>query len=567
MFTSLPKNPQDLLQWEWSQFEPYARTLVDCPLNKKTLNEWLADWSSLSECIDEYYNRLYVGMTLNTADQGARQRFDHFMDTIYPAFMDTDQKLKLKLLSSGLEPDGFQIQLRNIRAEADLFRSENLPNLAEEQKMANDFDKILGAQSVILEGTELTITQLLPIYRDPDRSKREQAWKLGSQRQLADRPAINDLWKKLLSLRTKIASTAGRPDYRTYRWQQLLRFDYTPEDCYKFHQAIEDAVVPVATRIYKRRSEKLGTKSLRPWDVDVDALGRPALKPFKNAEELQNKIAAIFRNLDPTLGANFETMIREGLLDLENRKNKGDGAYCASFNIIRKPFIFANVVGIHYDVQTVLHEGGHAMHVFESAHLPYFAQLGVPSEFAEVASMGMELLGFPYFTEELGGFYTPVDAARAQIEHLEANILFWPYMAMVDAFQHWVYENPERASDSANCDARWVELSRRFMPGIDWSGLEDAEATGWQRKHHIHTLPFYYVEYGLALLGAMQVWGNSLKDQPAAVTSYRQALSLGGTVALPQLYQAAGARLAFDAPTLKKAVDLAESVIEELENA
>jgi oligoendopeptidase F len=297
----------------------------------------------------------------------------------------------------------------------------------------------------------------------------------------------------------------------------------------------------------------------------VDPLNRPPLKPYQDADELKTKAVAIFHQVDPQLGKYFETMVKEGLLDIENRKNKAPGAYCTSFATLRRPFIFENAVGLHDDVSTLLHESGHAFHVFESAALPYIQQLAVGMEFAEVASMGMELLASPYLTRDNGGFYSAKEAACARIQHLETSILFWPYMAIVDAFQHWVYENPAQGSDPDQCDACWTDLWRRFRPGVDWNGFEDVVATGWQRKPHIHTNPFYYVEYGLAQLGAVQVWGNALKNQAKAVASYRRALALGGSVALPELYQTTGAHFAFDAATLQNAVDLMENVIEQLE--
>jgi oligoendopeptidase F len=259
-------------------------------------------------------------------------------------------------------------------------------------------------------------------------------------------------------------------------------------------------------------------------------------------------------------------MRNEDLLDLENRKNKAPGGYTTHFDVTRRPFVFMNAVGIHDDVQTLLHEGGHAFHYFEASPLRYIQQAHVPMEFAEVASMSMELLASPYLAKDSGGFYSSADARRARVEHLEGNILFWPYMAVVDAFQHWVYENPQDAADPAACDAAWGREWKRFMCVVEWDGLEDEMVTGWQRKLHIFQVPFYYVEYGLAQLGAVQVWRNALQDQNGAVASYRKALSLGGTVTLPQMYQTAGARLAFDAGTLGEAVALMEAKIAELES-
>jgi oligoendopeptidase F len=344
----------------------------------------------------------------------------------------------------------------------------------------------------------------------------------------------------------------------------MLRFDYTPQDCVRFHQAIEKVVVPAVQHLYEKRRRRLGVKTLRPWDLEVDPQSRPPLRPFQDVSQLEQGVAAIIQAIDPQLGAYFDIMRREGLLDLENRKGKAPGGYCTDFPASRRPFIFMNAVGIHDDVQTLLHEGGHSFHVFESAHLPYAQQKEVGLEFAEVASTSMEYLGAQFLTNP-GGFYSPAEAARARIAHLEETLAFWPYMAVVDAFQHWVYENASEALDPSNCDQKWSELWRRFMIGVDWSDMEEEMATGWQRKLHILQSPFYYIEYGLAQLGAFQVWRNSLKDAPGAVAAYRRALSLGGSVALPDLYRAAGARLAFDELALKEAVDLALQTIHELE--
>ena len=275
----------------------------------------------------------------------------------------------------------------------------------------------------------------------------------------------------------------------------------------------------------------------------------------------------MFHRVDSRFGEYYDTMARESLLDLDNRKNKAPGGYCTSFPMSRRPFIFANAVGLPDDLQTMLHESGHAFHNFERYALPYTQQRQVGLEFAEVASMSMELLAAPYLAAKDGGVYSEADAARAHIEHLEKNILFWPYMAVVDAFQHWVYENPADAADPSKCDAQWAAQWNRFMSGVDWSGLEEEMKTGWQRKLHIHQVPFYYVEYGLAQLGAVQIWANALSDQAGAVASYRRALALGGTVLLPQLFAAAGAKFAFDAATLRKYVDLMERTIEKLEAA
>ena len=566
MLASLPQTVPALLKWQWSEIEPHFNDLAARGLSAQNVDAWLADWSALDERISEVYARLSLAKTQNTADKDAEQAFNVFLDSIYPNAEAARQKLREKLLASGLAPTGFEMPLKKMRASAELFRDVNLPLLIQEQKLVSQYEKIIGAQTVAWDGKEVTISQLRPVFQNPDRATRERAWHASMSRQLADRQAINDLWKEFLSLRCKIAANADKPDYRAYKWQQLHRFDYTPDDCRTFHRAIEQAIVPAAQRIYERRRERLGVSSLRPWDLDVDPHGRAPLKPFSTGEELKAIAASIFNRVDPKLGEYFGTMMRESLLDLENRKNKAPGAYCTAFSFSKRPFIFENAVGLHSDLQTILHESGHAFHCFERFPLPYAPQRQIGMEFAEVASMAMELLASPYLAKNQGGVYSDADAARARIEHLESEILFWPYMAVVDAFQHWVYKNPDAARDASNCDAEWARQWNRFMVGVDWSGFEPEMMTGWHRKLHIHEVPFYYVEYGLAQLGAVQVWGNALRDQAGAVASYRRALALGGTVSLPQLYATAGAKFAFDAATLQSAVSLMERVIGELES-
>jgi oligoendopeptidase F len=564
MLTPLPPDATEFKNWSWEQIEPYYEDLLARDLTAANSEQWLADWSHLAKLVDEANWRLYDANAIDTTDKQAEGQYTTFLEEIQPRSREADQKVKEKLLASGLTPAGYEIPLRNLRAQAALYREANLPLLAEDKKLCMEYDRIIGAQTVMWAGQELTIPQLSPIYQEIDQQKRESAWRLAAERQLADRQAISELWGRMLELRTRIAKKADLPDYRAYRWSVLLRFDYSKEDCHRFHQAIEQVVVPAATAVYEKRRQRLGLKTLRPWDLDVDPFNRPPLRPYQTIEELESKTSAIFHQVDPQLGKYFDRMRSEKLLDLDNRKGKAPGGYCNAYEAAGVPFIFMNAVGLHDDVQTLLHEGGHAFHVFECSHLAH-QQIEVPLEFAEVASMGMELLAAPYLTAEKGGFYTPQEAARARIETLESNLRFWPYMAVVDAFQQWVYDDPTQASDPANCDAKWAEQWERFMVGVDWSGLEEVKNTGWQRKLHIHVEPMYYVEYGLAQLGAAQVWRNALSDQAGAVAAYRRALSLGGAVTLPQMYAAAGAKFAFDEEILGQAVDLMMKTIGELE--
>jgi oligoendopeptidase F len=565
-----PKNifsPQELLNLTWSQIGSVADELVERPISAATVESWLMDWSDLSRTVSEAYQRRYVASTVDTTDSLAHEQYTAYLDHIHPQWQAVEQKLKEKLIASGLQPKGMEIPLRNMRAEAALYREENLSLLSEDLKLGIEYDQIIGDQAVTWEGQELTLTQLLPVFLEADRDKRERAWRLAAERRLKDRSALNDLWARFMKVRGQIAAFAGLPDFRAYKWQQLLRFDYTPQDCFSFHGAIEEVVVPAATRLYEKRRQKLGVQSLRPWDLDVDLYGQEPLRPYQANQELIYKTATIFNRVDPQLGEYYTIMRREGLLDLENHKGKAPGGYCTNYDLVRRPFIFMNGVGVHDDVMTLLHEGGHAFQVFETAYLPYHSQLQVTMEFAEVASMGMELLASPYISADQGGFYSQKDAARARLTHLEQIILFWPYMAVVDAFQHWAYENHAIATDPANCEAKYVEIWQRFMPGIDWSGLEDSLLTRWHRQGHVYQVPFYYVEYGLAQLGAVQIWRNALTNQSKAVADYRKALALGGTAAIPQLFNTAGAKFAFDAATLREAVTLIESTMHQLEES
>jgi len=549
-----------LISRTWADFEPRYIALAEQALDQGNLDEWLENWSDLLSEVREQGSRLYVMTSVNTNDGEAKERFTQYLDTTQQQSAAWEQKLKQKLLDSGLEPVGFEIPLRNMRAEAALFREANLPLHAEESKLSMEFDEIMGAQTVKWDGEEKTLTGLKPIYQEADRARREAAWRLASNRQLADREKVNALWKRFLDVRLKMAENAdfGR-DYRAFRWEEFQRFDYTPDDCFAFHQAIEEVVVPVCTRLYEERRKALGYDSLRPWDLDVDPRGRPPLKPFSSVQDLDERAARVFEKVDPVLGEYYQDMRRLGLLDLDNRKGKAPGGYCETFAKIRTPFIFMNAVGIHDDVLTLLHEGGHAFHVYESRLQRLEHLTNVNTEFAEVASMSMEHLSAPYLSESEGGFYSEADANRAIADHLTRCLTFWPYMAVVDAFQHWVYANPDIAHVGEACDHEWSRLWDRFMPGVDWTGLDDDKANGWHRKLHIHVVPLYYVEYGLAQLGALQVWRNAQKDRASAIAQYRHSLALGGSRPLPELFAAAGARFAFDAGTMKDVVGAMET--------
>ena len=568
LFEALPASAEEFGTWTWQQIAPYYDDLLTRELSAANVEQWLTDWTRISALLDELNTRYTIATTVNTADEETDRRYKVYLDEIVPPMMEAEQKVKEKLLASGLEPAGFAVPLRKLRTDAALYREANLPLLNEARKQMLEYEQLAGARTVEWEGKEIPLTQLYPVLEEPDRARRERAWRLRDARILADTPALANLWRRMIETRARIAANAGFDNYRSYRWQQLYRFDYTPDDTKRFHAAIEEVVVPAAQRINARRREQLGVPVLRPWDSDVDLTGRAPLRPYATIDELEARTSNIFHAVDQQLGGYFDIMRREGLLDLDSRQNKAPGGYSLAYTVTRRPFIFANSTGTHEDVQTLLHEGGHAFHSFEVAPLPYLQQRQeqmTPIEFAEVASMGMELLASPYLTMEHGGFYTPQQAARARVDNMRGFILFWPYMAMIDALQHWIYENQEEAADLARCDDYWATLEDRFHPDLDWSGLETEKRTFWHRQGHVFTDPLYYIEYGVAQLGAVQLFGNAQRDQAAAVAAYRRALALGATVSLPELYTAAGIRFAFDAATLREGVDLLERTIAELE--
>jgi oligoendopeptidase F len=564
---ALPTDAKSILALTWADYEPHYQELEARLLNEENIQAWLDDWSRLASTADEHYWRLYIATTVDTADTQSEDQFNKYIEEIQPQVKTAEQKLKAKLLASGLSPKGFETALRRMRAEAEIFTEENLPLLAEEQKLETEYNKIRGSLTFMWEGEERTLMQMFPLMYENDRSIRQRAWEAVEAQFANVRQSTNDVWERFVPVRLKIAANADMPDYRAYMWKQKFRFDYSPEDCKSFHAAIEQVVVPAAQRVYERRRQRLGVETLRPWDLSVDPLAATPIKPYETMEEFKARSRAIFEQVDPKFGEYFQIMMDEGLLDLESRKNKAQGGYSLGLHVAHRPFVFMNSSNTPWDVQTILHEGGHAFHEFERAHVHFYqrGEIYLPAEFAEVASMGMELIASPYKTKDCGGFYSESEAARAMIELLEGIIAFWPYMALVDTFQHWIYDHPAEGSDATRCEETWAELWDRFMPGIDYSGLEDAKQTYWHRQGHIFKSPFYYVEYGLAQLGAVQVWANSLKDQKKAVADYRKALALGATVPLPQLFATAGAKFAFDAQTLAEALNLMEDIIGEME--
>jgi oligoendopeptidase F len=556
--------PEQFAEAGWDEILPHYEALAARPLDRAGAEGWLADWSALEEALLEAKSLASIAYSVDTTDPAKEAAHLRFAGEIGPRMEEQQVRLAGRLLDLGYRRDDLATTLRRFGNQRDLFRAENVPLQRELQGLNARYQKLTGGMTARWDGEDLPLPRLAPFLQDPDRDVRERAFRLQAAPFVAERDALADLFDAQHALRQEVARNAGFADYRDYAHQEKHRFDYTPADCLAFQDAIAEAVVPALARRHERRRRQLGVDSLRPWDLGPDPLGRPALRPYATVEELVGRAEAIFGRVDPELGDQFGIMAREGLLDLDSRQGKRPGGYCTGLPYRRRPFIFMNGAGVARDVTTLLHEGGHAFHGFAAYAQPYIFQRHPGSEMAEVASMAMELLAAPYLDRAQGGYYEAGDARRARADHLEGILAVLPWVATVDAFQHWLYTSGEGHDRDAR-DAAWTRIFGRFDAGVDWAGLEAERTARWYRQLHIFLYPFYYVEYGIAQLGALQVWRDSLEDQAGAVGSYRAALALGGTRPLPELFAAAGARLAFDAATMGELVALVEGQLAELE--
>jgi oligoendopeptidase F len=420
-----------------------------------------------------------------------------------------------------------------------LFREANIPRETQLSELEQQYQKIVGAMTVTFRGEERTLPQMAPFLEETDRSVRKEAWELCAERRLQDRESLDGLFDQMKKLRIEIAHEAGFTDFVEFAFRNRERFDYGAADTIRFHEAVEHVVVPLARQIQKEQQVSLGIEALRPWDLSVDRLGRPPLEPFKDVKKLASGTETIFRDVDPELGEQFAFLRRRELLDLANRKGKAPGGYQTTLEDARLPFIFMNAVGLDSDLRTLLHEGGHAFHTLASRGEPLAAYRESPLEFCEVASMSMELLG----ARRLEAFYEPAERDRSNRKLLEGIVLILPWIATIDAFQHWIYRNPDHTRSERK--AAWRDLLERFGGDVDWSGYEETRDHSWHRQLHIFLYPFYYIEYGIAQLGALQIWQRSLSDRAGAVADYKKALALGGSRPLPELFAAAGIRFDF----------------------
>ena len=557
--------PADASLGDWAQLSPLFDRLegraARCG-SAADLERWLLDWGELSAAIDEESSRRYIAMTCHTDDAGAKQSYLEFVEHVEPQLKSRQFKLSEIYLAhplrAQLPKQRYEVLDRDTKVHVELFRQENVPLETEETKLGQQYQEITGSLTVKFRGEEKTLPQMAKVLEEPDRALRQEAWELVASRRLQEADKFEDIFDQMVKLREKIAANAGFPNYLEYAFRARGRFDYTPADCRQFHAAVETEIMPVVRELQATRRAQLQLPSLRPWDMEVDPFNRPPLKPFADAGQMVSRTQSIFERLDSTLAGGFQTMRDLRLLDLDNRKGKAPGGYQCSLNESRLPFIFMNAVGVQRDVETMLHEAGHAFHALATRPEPIYSYRHAPIEFCEVASMSMELLG----NEHLEEFYPTPEANRARRTHLEGIVKFFPWMATVDAFQHWIYTHPGHAR--AERSAAWLELMDRFGGSTDWSGYDKARANLWHRQLHIFLHPFYYVEYGIAQLGALQVWANSRRDKAGALGAYQQALALGGSRPLPELFQAAGCRLEFSAKTIRPLVELVKGELAKL---
>ena len=561
----LPASPDALADATWEDLAPYYAALAEAPLAADSVEAWLGTWSRLEELVAEAGTKALIAYTCVTTDAAKEKTYLRFFAEIVPQADARQVELARRLLDLPISRPDLQPLLEQFRTDVRIFREANVPLHAELEALTAEYQKITGGLSVDWDGTPKTVPQLQPHLQDADRSVRERAFRLGARAYLDQRDALADLFDRMYARRQQVARQSGFDDYQQYAFAAKHRFDYTPSDCRRFHEAVQAVVVPVAERLHQYRRERLDLGALRPWDLGVDPDGAPPLRPFADTPAFVQGAARAFGALDPQLGAWFAEMHAAGLLDLESRPGKAPGGYCTKLPAQGLPFIFMNAVGVADDVNTLVHEAGHCFHAFEAREHPFLWQRSTGSEAAELASMSMELLAAPHLVQP-SGYYAPDEARRAQLEHLEDIVLSLPHIASVDAFQAWIYTSGQ-GHDAAARDAAWLDIRSRFERGVDWNGLEAERTARWYRQLHIFEYPFYYIEYGLAQLGALMVWRRSLVDPAAAVRGYREALRLGSTVRLPEIYRAAGARLVFDAETMAELVALVEQRIGELRRA
>ncbi|MCB9844786.1 MAG: M3 family oligoendopeptidase [Phycisphaeraceae bacterium] len=574
--------PANIDATNWSTLKPIADTLLARQVHTPDeLRRWLEDRSEFEAAVSEAQANLFIAMTCHTDDESAQKAYTDFIEGIPPRLKPVQFALDKRFveLAAAIKPDPkrHEVIVRDTRAGVELFREENVPIETELARLEQKFEQISGAMGVEFEGRERTMAEMAVFQESLDRTVRERAWLATAQRRLRDASDLHALYSDMIERRDRVAKNAGFDNYVGFAFKSKLRFDYSPDDCRRFHDAIERTVVPFNDRQSDRRRKLLKLDSLRPWDVSVDPLGRPPLRPFKGGRQLVARTAIVFDRLDARLAEMFRELTRDlrpgdaalsNCLDLDSRKGKGPGGYQYMRDRSRVPFIFMNAAGVHRDVETMVHEAGHAFHSMRCADEPLLHYRHAPIEFCEVASMSMELLTMRHWGAP-GAYYPDQgDHQRAMRRQIEGTLGTLPWIATIDAFQHWIYSNPRHTIEQRT--QAWLALDERFGYAgrfrVDFDDLDPAlRQTYWQKQGHLYGVPFYYIEYGIAQLGALQLWVKSLEQgEKAAVDAYLAAMKLGGSRPLPELFAAADIRFDFSEDLLGRLVERVESELEKL---
>ena len=548
--------PEEFYVTDWASLEPFFQELQTRALpDALALEQWLLDRSELEAMLSEDLAWRYIRMTCDTQDESRAESFQFFVQEIEPQVAPYDHALNEKLLAAPsldeLDVARYGVFLRSVRRASEIYREENIQLKTEISTKQQQYAATVGAMTVTLDGEEMTLPRAADRLKSLSRLVREQAWRAIQARRLQDSKPLDQLFTELVQLRHQVALNAGFANFRDYMFAALGRFDYTPEDTFNFHAAIRATVVPLIDEFDEKRRKALALSDLRPWDLDVDPSGQQPLRPFQTGEELLEKTITVFQRLDPFLGQCLGTMRQMGHLDLESRKGKAPGGYNYPLDETGVPFIFMNATSSLRDVVTMLHEGGHAVHSFLTRRLPLSADKHPPSEVAELASMSMELMSMDHWDVF---FEDPADLRRAKKTHLESVLETFPWVATIDKFQHWVYENPNHTEEQRH--KRWTQIYQDFnQRSVSWRGLEQFRPYLWQKQLHLYEVPFYYIEYALAQLGAIAVWRNFRQNPAAALAGYQRALALGYTRPIGEVYAAAGIRFDFSTEYLNQLTD------------
>jgi oligoendopeptidase F len=543
--------PQNFVVTDWATLEPYFKQLLEANITTTAeLEQWLLHLSELEAVVNEDVCWRQIRMTCDTTNPELEQAFNYFCTEIQPQIQPYADALNRKLVNhpvaASLPAQTYFTYLRNIKRNIELFREENIALQSELAVLQQQFGVITGAMTVTINGNEYTLQQAAKFLEHPDRNIREETYRKIQDRRMQDKDALNDLFDKLRQLRIQVAANAGFDSYTNYRFKELGRFDYTVAHCRDFHKAVKEKVVPLVASIYARKKQMLGVDELRPWDLEAEPAGTTPLVPFSTGAELLDKTIDCFTQLRPFFGHCLQRMQQMQHLDMDSRKSKAPGGYNCPLPESGAPFIFMNAAGQMHDVTTMVHEGGHAIHSFLAHPLPLTGFKEYPMEIAEVASMAMELFSMEHWDVF---FNNPAELKRAKLHQLERVITLFPWIAIIDEFQHWLYAHNHHTPEERN--AAWLDILQQYGDGVvSYEGLQNYRQHAWLRQLHLYEVPFYYIEYGIAQLGAIGLWKQFKQHKEQALDKYCQALALGGTATLPELYQTAGLRFDFSAETI-----------------